>query len=392
MKSIASPEEIKAGKVTDVYFERTREILEARNIHKTVTAEFAAKSLPGDYEWAILAGMNEALQLLKDIPVDVESLPEGTLFHAEEPVFSITGDYLDFGVYETSILGLMCQASGIATRAARCRKAAGNKPLISFGARRMHPALAPVIERNAYIGGCDGVASVAAAEYLGQEPVGTIPHALILIMGDTVEATKAFDEIIAPEVNRVSLVDTFGDEKFESLRVAEALGESLFAVRLDTPGSRRGDMLKIMKEVRWELDLHGHQSVKLFLSGGLDEYSIHRHHPLADAYGVGTSVSAAPVIDFAMDIVDIEGAPLAKRGKHAARKSLWRCNDCFAYTTTLRKPKDPAPECPACGKSTELLLRPVENKTDAVEEFGDHDAVREYVLNQLDHASIDFTQ
>lgn len=391
MKSIVSAEEIKKGKVTDVYFERTRQILEARNIHKTVTAEFAAKSLPDDYEWAVLAGMNEALQLLEDLPVDVESLPEGSLFRAEEPVFTITGDYLDFGVYETSILGYLCQASGIATRAARCRKAAGNKPVISFGARRMHPALAPVIERNAYIGGCDGVATVAAADYLGQEPVGTIPHALILIMGDTVEATRAFDEVIAPEVNRVSLVDTFGDEKFESLRVAEALGENLFAVRLDTPGSRRGDMLKIMKEVRWELDLNGYENVKLFLSGGLDEYAIHKYDPLADAYGVGTSVSAAPVIDFAMDIVDIEGTPLAKRGKQAARKSLWRCNDCFTHVTTLRKPQDQAPVCPECGQSTELILRPVENKTGAIEKFGDHDSVREYVLDQLNHVSIDLT-
>ncbi|HKJ70038.1 MAG TPA: nicotinate phosphoribosyltransferase, partial [bacterium] len=243
--------------------------------------------------------------------------------------------------------------------------------------------------RNAYVGGCDGVATVAAAEYLGQEPAGTIPHALILIMGDTVEATKAFDEIIAPQVNRVSLVDTFGDEKFESLRVAEALGEHLFAVRLDTPGSRRGDMLKIMQEVRWELDLNGFEHVQLFLSGGLDEYSIHRYNPLADAYGVGTSVSAAPVIDFAMDIVDIEGTPVAKRGKQAARKSLWRCQECFTHTTTLRKSSDQAPDCPACGKTTELLLRPVENKTATVELSNDHDAVRDYVLDQLQHVSLD---
>lgn len=390
MKSLASPEEIKAGKVTDVYFERTKQILEARDIHKAVTAEFTAKHFPGDYNWAVFAGLNEVLELVSDLPVSVESVPEGSLFYPHEPVLTLTGDYLDFGIYETAILGYLCQASGVATKAARCRKAAGDKPMISFGARRMHPALAPTIERNAYIGGCDGVATVAAAEYLGQEPAGTIPHALILLMGDTVEATRAFDEIIDKKVNRVSLVDTFGDEKFESLRVAEALGEALFAVRLDTPGSRRGNMLEILDEVRWELDLHGFRDVRLFVSGGLDEYTIHRYDTVADAYGVGTSVSTAPVIDYAMDIVDIEGEPVAKRGKRAGRKSLWRCESCFRYSTTPRAATDTAPACPSCGATMKRLLRKVKDRDQPVEHIAGHDAVREYLLNELSYVELSF--
>jgi len=390
MTSIASNEEIKAGKVTDVYFERTKQILESRNIHKTVTAEFTTKSLPANYEWAVFAGMNEVIDLLKDLPVSVEMIPEGSLFHPHEPVLTITGDYLEFGVYETAILGYLCQASGIATKAARCRKAAGKKPMISFGARRMHPALAPVIERNAYIGGCDGVATVAAAEYLGQEPVGTIPHALILLMGDTVEATKAFDEIIDKKVNRVSLVDTFRDEKFESLRVAEALGDSLFGVRLDTPGSRRGDMLSILQEVRWELDLHGFQNVKLFVSGGLDEYTIHKLNPAADAYGVGTSVSTAPVIDYAMDIVAIDGDPIAKRGKQSGHKMLWRCTSCFVSKTTPHQSSMEAPVCPDCGTSMTPLLETVKEQGSLITSFPNHDSVRKYVLGQLENVSLEF--
>jgi len=388
MNSVVSPEAIKAGKVTDVYFERTKQILESRNIHKTVTAEFTAKHFPQDYDWAVFAGVNEVLELISDLPVSVESLPEGTLFHPHEPVLTLTGDYLDFGIYETSILGYLCQASGVVTKAARCRKAAGDKPVISFGARRMHPALAPTIERNAYIGGCDGVATVAAAEYLGQEPMGTIPHALILLMGDTVEATRAFEEIIDQKVNRVSLVDTFGDEKFESLRVAEALGDALFAVRLDTPDSRRGNMLEILKEVRWELDLHGFRNVRLFVSGGLDEYTIHRYNEVADAYGVGTSVSTAPVIDYAMDIVDIEGEPVAKRGKRAGRKSLWRCEACFRYSTTPRTEATSAPDCPSCGATMKLLLQQVKDRDHPVEHITGHDAVREYLLNELAYVEI----
>jgi nicotinate phosphoribosyltransferase len=61
----------------------------------------------------------------------------------------------------------------------------------------MHPAIAPMVERSAFIGGCDGVAVVKSAEFIGEEPVGTMPHALMLVMGDTVEATRAFHEIIS---------------------------------------------------------------------------------------------------------------------------------------------------------------------------------------------------
>jgi len=41
MLRTATLEEIKKGKVTDVYFERTKTILESKGIHKIVVAEFA---------------------------------------------------------------------------------------------------------------------------------------------------------------------------------------------------------------------------------------------------------------------------------------------------------------------------------------------------------------
>jgi len=262
--------------------------------------------------------------------------------------------YLDFGQYETALLGLICQASGVATMAARCKKAAGNKEVISFGARRMHPIIAPLVERNAYIGGCDGVAVGLGAQLVGIEPAGTMPHALILLMGDTVTATKAFDEVIEPTVKRVSLIDTFNDEKIEALNVAGELGDRLYAVRLDTPSSRRGDFVEIMKEVRWELDLRGYQDVKLFLSGGIDETDIQRYNVLADAYGIGTAISNAPVIDFSMDIVEVNGRPLAKRGKMSGSKRVFRCPECFK-TRVCPSDKGPSP-CSCGGDETEILV------------------------------------
>ena len=391
MLHVALPEEIKTGKVTDVYFQRTKEILEAVGINKWVTAEFVVKEFPQGpksssvraAQWGVLAGIEESVELLKDLDVKVTCMDEGTIFGAHQPVMTIEGSYLEFGVYETAILGILCHASGVATKAARCRKAAGNKPVISFGARRMHPAIAPMIERNAYIGGCDGVAAVKSAELLGLEPTGTMPHSLILILGDTVEAAKAFHEVINKKINRVVLIDTFNDEKYEAIRVAEALGKDLFAVRLDTPSTRRGDFVGLMKEVRWELDLRGFEHVKIFLSGGLDEEKILQYNEVADSYGVGTSISNAPVLDFAMDIVSIEGKPIAKRGKPSGVKEVWRCPRCFT-TVVIPAGKELKTICD-CDLNYEMLLKPlVESKT-LINKLPKPEEIRKYVLEQLEH-------
>jgi len=386
MFNTASFEEIKAGETTDVYFERTKKILDEKDIHKKVKAEFIAKNLPHDYRWAVFSGLEEVLDLLEDFPVSVRAVPEGTIIKPYEPVLEIEGVYDDFCLYETPILGLICQASGIATKAARCRKAAGDKPVVSFGARRMHPAITPMVERNAYIGGSNGVAAVKSAEVLGIEPTGTMPHALILVMGDVEKAIQAFDEVIDSKVNRVALVDTFCDEKAESLKAARALGDDLYAVRLDTPGSRRGDMLEILKEVRWELDLNGFEDVKLFVSGGINEEKILRLNPVADAYGVGTSISSAATVDYAMDIVEIEGEPVAKRGKQSGSKKLYRCDKCHETKVTPCN-SDPG-ECTCSGGYRNLLQQVMEDGEKIRESTSPQD-IREYVIEQLGYVQLE---
>jgi nicotinate phosphoribosyltransferase len=152
-----------------------------------------------------------------------------------------------------------------------------------------------MIERNAYIGGCDGVAVVKSGEIIGEDPMGTMPHALIICMGSTVKAIKAYDKVLEPKFKRVVLIDTFLDEKFEAINVAEAMGKKLFAMRLDTPSSRRGDFFRILQEVRWELDLRGYRDIKLFVS---------------------------------MDIMEVNGRPFAKRGKWSGSKRVLRCQRC----------------------------------------------------------------
>jgi len=325
---MASEQEILDGKVTDVYFERTHQILEAKNISKRVKMEIRLKSLPNQWTWGVLSGIEEVFNFLEGHPLNVWALPEGTLFRSQEPVMVIEANYEDFDKLETSLLGFLCHASGIATKAARSVIAADGRPVASFGARRAHPAISPMIERSAFIGGCSGVSTVLAADYLNIQPVGTIPHALILLVGESSKTVLMFDEVIDDSVPRVVLVDTFGDEKFEALANAKALGEKLYAVRLDTPSSRRGNMREIAREVRWELDIHGFNHVKIFISGGLDEEMIPELNEVADAYGVGTSICNARVFDFGLDIVEIEGKPVSKRGKFSGTKQLYICPKC----------------------------------------------------------------
>jgi nicotinate phosphoribosyltransferase len=237
---------------------------------------------------------------------------------AKEVVLRITAPYSTFGLYETAILGVLAHESGWATAARECVEAAEGIPIISFGARHVHPDVSARMEYAAVVGGCVGCATPAGAALAGLSPSGTIPHAMIIIFGDTVEATLAFDRHMPPEVNRIALVDTFKDEAEESLRVAAALGERLWGVRLDTPAERGRVTPDLVKEVRARLDQAGYQHVKIVVSGGIDPSRIQlfreRGAPV-DAFGIGSAISGAPPIDFTGDIKAIEGKPIAKRGR-----------------------------------------------------------------------------
>ena len=381
MFNVASFDDIKHGKVTDVYFVRTLEILKNKGVDKWVRAEFIVKRLPGNVPWAVFTGLGEISKLVKGLNVKVRAIREGTIIKPYQPVLEIEGMYTDFAVLETAILGLMCESSGVATKAARCKKAAGNKPVISFGARRVHPVIAPMVEMSAYMGGCDGVSVVFDAERLGVEPSGTMPHALILVMGDTVDATQAFYETYGENIRLVALIDTFNDEKIEAIRVAEAFKDKLYAVRLDTPSTRRGDFVKILEEVRWELNLRGFSHVKIFVSGGIDENSILQLNPYVDLYGVGTTISNARVIDFAMDIIEIEGKPLAKRGKMSGAKRVLKCSAC-SRDKVVPLNQDTDSRCDCGGLYTDILVPWYDGKNFL---FGDEPAkdVRQYLVDQL---------
>ncbi len=389
MFHMVDEDEIRKGRSTDIYFERTKKILKSKGQNPIVKAEIILKGFPCNYSWGILAGVEETIKLLSGAgSISVRCMPEGLVFKDFEPVMVIEGRYLDFGIYETAILGFLCQASGIATKAARCKIAAGDKLVYNFGARRMHPAVGSMIERSAFIGGADGVSTGPGAKITGQLPVGTIPHALVLIMGDTVEAIRAFHEIIEPKIKRIALIDTFGDEKFEAIRVAESMGGSLYGIRLDTPSSRRGDFKKILEEVRWELDIRGYSGVRLIVSGGLDEDNISELKSIADAFGVGTAISGARVLDLSLDIVEIEGRKIAKRGKRSGAKKVLRCEKCLQDLVVLESEKAGGRRCSQCGGKYRSIFIEALKDGKVLYDFPDASAIRRKAMSQFGHLKL----
>lgn len=385
---IADENDVRNGYTMDVYFERTKKILEESGLADVkVCAEVTGGSLPRNWEWSVFCGLEEVMRLMEGIPVSMSAVPEGTIFRTRTadsvrvPLMNIFGRYTDFGVMETAILGMLCQPSGIATAAARTKMAAKCKTVLAFGNRRMHPAISGVLDRSSYIGGCDGVSSRIGGDIIGQEPIGTVPHTLMLLMGSNDAAFKAFDRVIEKDVPRIMLIDTFSDERTAALEACRSI-EDLKGVRLDTPGSRRGNFKELINEVRWELDINGHEDVDIIVSGGLDESSI---ADIVDTsvsgFGVGTSISNAPTLDLSMDVVEKDGMPISKRGKFGGRKYTFRCPQCFAMGVSLDQ--DAAVGC-RCGCDMEMIAEEVMVDGKRTKKEKTPQEIRKYVLKQLE--------
>lgn len=382
----ASHQEIKSGEATDIYFLRTKRILrEAGLADLKVRMEVHAYSMPKGYEWAVYAGLEEVLAILEGRKVDVYSVPEGTIFRQKDPLLVIEGVYEDFAELETAILGTLRFSSTIATAAARMKKLAGDKTILYFGLRALHPSVYPAADRAAYIGGADGVSGVLAEKYLGVKPKGTMPHALIISLGDQRKAWKWFADLYEKETPVIALVDTFNDERVEVEMALETLGDRLWGVRLDTPSSRRGKMREIVEEIRWLLRLRGRPDVKIIVSGGIGERQIVELRDLVDGFGVGTSISSAPNIDLSMDIVEVyrggEWVKVSKRGKLPGAKKLYKCGGKRIVALWDEKP--------TCDSNLEEVTVKYMEDGRLIRPLPSLDEIREYVLSQLEEVSLE---
>lgn len=378
--NIATDSDIRLGRTADIYFKRTLENFPA-GVDDHVVAEITVSGYSNP--WITFTGLPEVIDLLRGKDLNVSAIPEGTVIPYRDegnipvPFITIEGRYRDFARLETAILGLICQSSGVSTSSSLVKMAAGSKPYISFGIRRMHPAISTMIDRAAYIGGADGVSGELGAERIGIEPVGTMPHSLSILLGDE----RAWEITLrnSKTGKKTLLIDTFSDEKFSAIRALE-LHPDIDYVRLDTPSSRRGNFCNLVTEVRWELNLRGYRKVGIMVSGGLSAEDVAELSACgADAFGVGTSVSSAKPVDFALDIVQVAGIPKTKRGKLSGMKFVHRCRKCFRVMVTA----DTEVTTCVCGERMELLTKEFVKGGNVVIQKEKDGAIRERVISQF---------
>jgi nicotinate phosphoribosyltransferase len=311
---------VRVGETADVYLQRALTILRNENVNPTVTMEFfPARS-------GVLCGMDEALILLEEVLPDtggeVWSLDEGEHIDQGEVVLRVKAPYSSFGLYETALCGILSSCTGWATAARECVDAAGGTqegvPVVATPARHIHPNVAATIDYAAVQGGCSSCSTIVGARLAGVTPEGDMPHTLPILLGDSVKAIQSFDRFLPQGVPRVALVDTFKDEAEESLNVAQALRDRLRGIRLDTPEERGGVSIALVKEVRARLDQAGLRHVEISVSGGFSPLRIKEFMAASapvDRFIVGSYISNASPNNFTADVHEVDGRPIAKRGR-----------------------------------------------------------------------------
>jgi nicotinate phosphoribosyltransferase len=285
---------------------------------------------------SILGGIDEAIAVLKLCAewdaLEVHALYEGDEIAPMETVMTIEGDYSVFAHLETVYLGCLARRSLIMHNVREVVEAARGKPILFFPARHDHWLVQTGDGWAAHVAGAIGVSTDAQASWWGGRGVGTVPHGLIAAFGgDTVAAAQAFADRFAGEMNVTVLVDFENDSVRTALEVAEALGDKLWGVRLDTSerivdrvlwermGAFKptGVNFELVRLVREALDEAGHGRVQIVVSGGFEAAKIREFEQLGapvDAYGVGSSLVRGEN-DFTADVVRLEGRAVAKAGR-----------------------------------------------------------------------------
>lgn len=328
------------GYYSDAYFTFTREVLEADGHHPRVLMQVFQR------EHAVLGGVDEAIAILAGCAgrrtpggwepahdaIEVKALFDGDEIAPWETVLSIEGDYALFAHLETLVLGVLGRRTLISRNVRAVVEAAHGKPILYFPARFDHWQVQTGDGWAAHVAGAIGVSTDAQASWWGGRGMGTVPHGLIAAYGgDTVRAATRFADRFADDLNVIVLVDYENDSVRTALEVADALGDRLWGVRLDTGSTMvdrslwqemgrftpTGVVPELVHKVRDALDSAGHGAVRIVASGGFDAEKIAafeaRDVPV-DAYGVGSSLLLGSN-DFTGDIVRVDGRPCAKVGR-----------------------------------------------------------------------------
>lgn len=333
-------ERMRDGYYSDAYFTFTREVLEGDDHRPRVLMQVFQR------EHAVLGGMDEALAIIALCAgrrvdedwvdgwpdLEVHALRDGDEISPWETVLSIEGDYSLFAHLETLVLGVLGRRTLISRNVRAVVEAAHGKPILYFPARFDHWHVQTGDGWAAHVAGAIGVSTNAQASWWGGSGMGTVPHGLIAAYGgDTVLAARRFAQRFAGELNVIVLVDYENDSVRTALEVADALGDDLWGVRLDTASTMvdrslwqemgrftpTGVVPELVRKVRDALDHAGHGRVRIVASGGFDADKIaafERDGVPVDAYGVGSSLLLGSN-DFTGDIVRVDGRPCAKVGR-----------------------------------------------------------------------------
>jgi nicotinate phosphoribosyltransferase len=334
-------ERIRSGWYSDAYLNQTKRLLEAEGRTPRVLMQVFQR------EPSMLGGIDEAIAVLRLCSgrraadgswvdgwreLDVRALHEGDEIAPLEPVLTIEGDYSLFAHLETVYLGCLARRSLIMRNVRDAVRAAGEKPILFFPARHDHWLVQTGDGYAAHVAGAIGVSTDAQASWWGGRGVGTIPHALIASFGgDEIAAARAFARTLGGETNLTVLVDFHNHSVRTAIAVADALGDELWGVRLDTAqdlldddlrarlgdSAPRGVSPELAQAVREGLDAHGHERVRIVVSGGFTAQRIAefeaRGAPV-DAYGIGSALLRG-ANDYTADVVALEGRPMAKVGR-----------------------------------------------------------------------------
>ncbi|HXL66020.1 MAG TPA: nicotinate phosphoribosyltransferase [Xanthobacteraceae bacterium] len=328
----------------------------------TAVFEFFVRNLPARRGFLLAAGLEQTLDFLENLRFgadeiawlkdtgrfgadlldylagfrfsgDVDAMPEGTVFFANEPIVRVTAPMPQAQLAESRLINILHFQTLIASKAARMMFAAPGKTIVDFGMRRAHGAEAGVMAaRASYIAGFAGTATVLAGKEFGIPIFGTMAHSFVEAFDDETAAFAAFAQS-RPD-NLVFLIDTYDIEAAARKVVAlaprlKANGITIRGVRLDS-----GDLAALSRKVRRILDAGGLNDVTIFASGGLDEdrlAALTKDAAPIDGFGVGTSLTTSsdvPTLDCVYKLQEYAGLPRRKRSENKAtwpgRKQVWR--------------------------------------------------------------------
>ncbi len=333
---------LRDGWYTDAYFNHAKAVLEGEGLHPRVLMQVFQR------HDAILGGIDEAIAVLRLCSgtrrddgaweqgwgrLEVRALAEGERIEPHETVLTIEGDYSLFAHLETAYLGTLARRTLVMRNTDEVVAAAAGKPVLHFGARHDHWLVQPGDGLATHLAGAAAVTTDAQGSLWGGRGIGTVPHALIAALGgDTVAAARAFARRYAGSIEITVLVDFENDSVATALAVADALGDELWGVRLDTAGSlvdraladepgprseRVGVTPELVRRVRAGLDDAGHGRLRIVVSGGFNAERIRAFEDAGapvDAYGVGSAMRRGEN-DYTADVVKLEGRPCAKVGR-----------------------------------------------------------------------------